>query len=176
MNKTVAALLAVIVLLIAALAFMIGREQRSPITLPALETASKREQVAPPTLPEPSAQADVVRNQSVENVPQPSAGIWGKDNAVSGTCNVNLAGQAIMTGACSGSSRPTDIVLTALDSGCTVELNKTREGASAKIYEYRNTCWIDEDKEVNLEEEVSLGKLKFVNRCWIGSGVKLCFN
>jgi hypothetical protein len=99
---------------------------------------------------------------------------WGDGDRVRGSCSVAVQDKPIMSGSCSGVSRPRNIVLTAESSGCTVELIRTRTGAIAKIYAYRDICWLDEAGEVAIEADMPLGAITFANGCWSNRQVRLC--
>ena len=99
---------------------------------------------------------------------------WKNNEPVSGNCTVSTGQHEIMRGPCSGLSRPSEIVLTAEGGGCTIELERNESGARAKLYAYRDHCWIDERSDLEVENDIDLGKVNIQSGCWVGSNIRLC--
>lgn len=102
--------------------------------------------------------------------------IWKNNKPITGSCKVSTGRHEVMRGQCSGLSTPSDIVLTAESGGCTIELNRAKNGAVAKLYAYRDTCWLNEASELSVESDIQLGYVELRNDCWIGDKIELCVN
>lgn len=94
--------------------------------------------------------------------------------SVSGNCSVTWQGKEVMAGACSGAERPDQIVLTADRDGCTIEINKSGSGSTAKVYAYRNICRVNGSDDETVEDDIDYGTVQLSNGCWIGRDLKAC--
>jgi len=99
----------------------------------------------------------------------------GPSGFVSGECNLIYLGHQIMSGACSGLADAIHAFVTAEESGCSIYLDyTTNAGAMTKLSAYRNTCWIDEGANLQIEHDVDLGMFYHRDGCWVGNAGRVC--
>jgi hypothetical protein len=104
---------------------------------------------------------------SVPTFAAPSASIFQKGRAISGTCFAEFRGTVLMNGRCSGLGHRDSLFVTAEKDSCS--LNITRSGQVA-ISAYRGECG---ESDLGSDDE-PIGRLKPVGNCLIGPNAKVC--
>lgn len=99
-----------------------------------------------------------------------------KKDIVYGQCQVRVQGKAVMEGDCSGLADESTVFVTSESDGCTVEMvNIHNRTAKAKIFAYKNTCWLDKAAGLEIENDIDLGELVMNKEdCWVGRQAKIC--
>lgn len=188
MNRTIAILLAVIIVLVAALAWTAGRNQgtqvdRADSETPA-STADNEMDEAKPT-PEGSAAATVSIDApqtagSGASAPTASKGQKSRffdlanDSIVDAKCRVTVKGVPVIQGDCTVNTKDDRVIVFSNEDGCTIDINGVGSIGTAEMSSYRNPCphlYKDEEDPIY---QLPLGNVTRRGDCWINDKATVC--
>lgn len=187
MNRTVAALVSIIVVLVAALAWTAGRNQGiqvgGSVSETPASTADIRKNEAKPA-PDRSATATVSSDTpqtagSGANAPSSSRGQKSRffDTKAEATsdaqCNVTINGSLIIGGNCTVEARTDRAVVFSSNDGCTIDIIGHGSNVKAELTAYKNVCPLLDDAAEPMTT-MPLGSVSRRGHCWSNSQATIC--
>lgn len=141
--------------------------------------------IAKPDIEKPlkeRADAANARNEAIMAAENARGEAWRRETdessnseLVNGNCQVSISSKKVMNGICSGKVTDSSVFITADSGGCTVEINRGQSNAgNAKLFAYKDTCWIDENAGTSVENDINLGHMELRDGCWIGRNSEIC--
>ncbi len=107
-------------------------------------------------------------------VPAFSTAVWRKGAQSTGHCQVRVGKIPVMDAPCSGTGDGDTLIVSTYGNGCSVNLTRSGDAVSGTLAAVRGICWIDEANELEVQGDIPLHSLHYVDGCWVNDQARIC--